>query len=142
MDTALVQPKSVCDEALGILSRLGASQNAFAREGVMALSPITGELIAQVRITSPEEVSTVVGRATQAFNAWRTVPAPRRGEFVRVLAEELRAAKDDLGRLVTLETGKIVSEGLGEVQEMIDICDFAVGLSRQLYGRTIATSKL
>ena len=62
-------------------------------------------------------MSTVVGRATQAFNAWRTVPAPRRGEFVRVLAEELRAAKDDLGRLVTLETGKIVSEGLGEVQE-------------------------
>ena len=117
MDTALVQPKSVCDEALGILSRLGAPKNAFAREGVMALSPITGELIAQVRITSPEEVSTVVGRATQAFNAWRTVPAPRRGEFVRVLAEELRAAKDDLGRLVTLETGKIVSEGVGEVQE-------------------------
>lgn len=141
MDTALVQPKSVCDEALGILSRLGAPQNAFAREGVMALSPITGELIAQVRITSPEEVSTVIGRATQAFNAWRTVPAPRRGEFVRVLAEELRAAKDDLGRLVTLETGKIVSEGLGEVQEMIDICDFAVGLSRQLYGRTIATER-
>jgi aldehyde dehydrogenase (NAD+) len=105
------------------------------------LSPITGELIAQVRITSPEEVSTVIGRATQAFNAWRTVPAPRRGEFVRVLAEELRAAKDDLGRLVTLETGKIVSEGLGEVQEMIDICDFAVGLSRQLYGRTIATER-
>ena len=102
MDTALVQPKSVCDEALGILSRLGAPQNAFAREGVMALSPITGELIAQVRITSPEEVSTIIGRATQAFNAWRTVPAPRRGEFVRVLAEELRAAKDDLGRLVTL----------------------------------------
>ena len=141
MDTALVQPKSVCDEALGILSRLGAPQNAFAREGVRAFSPITGELIAQVRITSPEEVSTIIGRATQAFNAWRTVPAPRRGEFVRVLAEELRAAKDDLGRLVTLETGKIVSEGLGEVQEMIDICDFAVGLSRQLYGRTIATER-
>jgi Aldehyde dehydrogenase family len=126
MDAALVQLTSVRDEALDILSRLGAPESAFAREGVMALSPITGELIAQVRITSPEEVSTVIGRATQAFNAWRTVPAPRRGEFVRVLAEELRAAKDDLGRLVTLETGKIVSEGLGEVQEMIDICDFAV----------------
>src|ERR1700720_4183486 len=132
MDAALVQLTSVRDEALDILSRLGAPQNAFAREGVMALSPITGELIAQVRITSPEEVSTVIGRATQAFYAWRTVPAPRRGEFVRVLAEELRAAKDDLGRLVTLD-GKIVSEGLGEVQEMIDICDFVVGLSRQLY---------
>jgi len=104
MDAALVQLTSVRDEALDILSRLGAPESAFAREGVMALSPITGELIAQVRITSPEEVSTVIGRATQAFNAWRTVPAPRRGEFVRVLAEELRAAKDDLGRLVTLET--------------------------------------
>ena len=106
-----------------------------------ASSPITGEVIAHVRVTSPEEASAIIGRAAQAFNAWRTVPAPRRGEFVRVLAEELRAAKDDLGRLVTLETGKIVSEGLGEVQEMIDICDFAVGLSRQLYGRTIATER-
>jgi aldehyde dehydrogenase (NAD+) len=77
----------------------------------------------------------------QAFDTWRKVPAPRRGEFVRILAEELRAAKDDLGRLVTLETGKIVSEGLGEVQEMIDICDFAIGLSRQLYGRTITTER-
>ena len=141
MDAALVQPTSIRGEALGILSRLGVSQSAFAREGVVALSPITGELIAQVRTTSSEEVSVVIGRAAEAFKAWRTVPAPRRGEFVRILAEELRAAKDDLGRLVTLETGKIVSEGLGEVQEMIDICDFAVGLSRQLYGRTIATER-
>jgi len=72
---------------------------------------------------------------------WRTVPAPHRGEFVRLLAEELRTAQEDLGRLVTLETGKILSEGFGEVQEMIDICDFAVGLSRQLYGRTISTER-
>src|SRR5271156_5757746 len=141
MDASLVQSTSVCDEALGILSRLGVPQSAFAGDGIMALSPITGELINYVGITSPEQVSTVIGRATQAFNAWCMVPAPRRGEFVRVLAEELRATKDDLGRLVTLETGKIVSEGLGEVQEMIDICDFAVGLSRQLYGRTIATER-
>ena len=141
MDAALVQPTSVRDEALGILSRLGVPHSAFTREGVLASSPITGELIACVPITSPEEVSAVIGRAAQAFHAWRKVPAPRRGEFVRVLAEELRATKDDLGRLVTLETGKIVSEGLGEVQEMIDICDFAVGLSRQLYGRTIATER-
>ena len=82
-----------------------------------------------------------IGRAAEAFETWRSVPPPRRGEFVRLLAEELRAAKDDLGRLVTIEAGKIVSEGLGEVQEMIDICDFAVGLSRQLYGRTIATER-
>src|SRR5215469_17489365 len=141
MDAALVPPTSVRDEALGILSLLRVPQSAFAREGVLASSPITGELIAYVRNTSPEEVSAITSRATEAFNAWRNVPAPRRGEFVRILAEELRATKDDLSRLVTLETGKIVSEGLGEVQEMIDICDFAVGLSRQLYGRTIATER-
>jgi aldehyde dehydrogenase (NAD+) len=141
MSTSSIQPAPVRDEALAILSRLEVSGSAFMREGIPATSPITGELITHVRITSSKEASAVIGRAAQAFDAWRTVPAPRRGEFVRVLAEELRAAKDDLGRLVTLETGKIVSEGLGEVQEMIDICDFAVGLSRQLYGRTIATER-
>src|SRR3974377_661322 len=141
MDAALVQPTSVRDEALGILSRLGVPQSAFAREGVLASSPITGELIAYFRNTSPKGLSAVTGRAAEAFNAWRKVPAPRRGEFVRVLAEELRAAKDDLGRLVTLETGKILSEGRGEVQEMIDICDFAVGLSRQLFCRSTGTER-
>ena len=80
-------------------------------------------------------------RAQEAFLQWRTVPAPRRGELVRLLGEELRAAKEPLARLVTLEAGKIVQEGLGEVQEMIDICDFAVGLSRQLYGLTIASER-
>ena len=79
--------------------------------------------------------------AHEAFLAWRLVPGPKRGELVRLLGEELRAAKAELGRLVTLEAGKIPSEGLGEVQEMIDICDFAVGLSRQLYGLTIATER-
>jgi aldehyde dehydrogenase (NAD+) len=141
MNVSSVQQTSVRDEALAILSRLGVPESTFAREGLPASSPITGEVITQVRITSPDEASAAIGRAARAFNAWRTIPAPRRGEFVRVLSEELRAAKDDLGRLVTLETGKIVSEGLGEVQEMIDICDFAVGLSRQLYGRTIATER-
>jgi aldehyde dehydrogenase (NAD+) len=141
MNASLVQRTSVRDEALAILSRLGTPESAFAREGLIVSSPITGELITHVRVTHPKEASALIGRAAQAFDAWRTVPAPRRGEFVRILAEELRVAKDDLGRLVTLETGKIVSEGLGEVQEMIDICDFAVGLSRQLYGRTIATER-
>jgi len=141
MNTSLVQGASVRGEALAVLARLGVPWRAFTRDGIAATSPITGELIARVKITSPEEASAVIGRAARAFDAWRTVPAPRRGELVRVLAEELRAAKDDLGALVTLETGKIVSEGLGEVQEMIDICDFAVGLSRQLYGRTIATER-
>jgi aldehyde dehydrogenase (NAD+) len=141
MSTSLVQGAAIRDEALAILSRLGVPESAFARDGLPATSPITGELITHVGITSPGEASAVIGRAAQAFDAWRTMPGPRRGELVRILAEELRAAKDDLGRLVTLETGKIVSEGLGEVQEMIDICDFAVGLSRQLYGRTIATER-
>jgi len=141
MTASLVQRSSVRDEALAILSRLRTPESAFAYKGLMVSSPITGEVITHVRITDPEEASAAISLAAQAFDAWRTVPAPRRGEFVRILAEELRAAKDDLGRLVTLETGKIVSEGLGEVQEMIDICDFAVGLSRQLYGRTIATER-
>jgi aldehyde dehydrogenase (NAD+) len=131
----------VRDEALAILSRLGVPENAFAADGLSASSPITGEVVARVAIAGPHQVRAAIGRAAAAFEAWRTVPPPRRGEFVRILAEELRAAKDDLGRLVTIEAGKIVSEGFGEVQEMIDICEFAVGLSRQLYGRTIATER-
>jgi len=83
----------------------------------------------------------IVARAKEAFAAWWQVPAPRRGELVRLLGEELRAAKADLGALVSWEAGKILSEGQGEVQEMIDICDFAVGLSRQLYGLTIASER-
>src|SRR5258708_24899217 len=141
MSTAVPHVASARDEALAILARLGVPESAFARDGLAATSPITGELIGHVKITSPSETSAVIGRAAQAFDAWRMVPPPRRGELVRILAAELRAAKQDLGRLVTLEAGKIASEGHGEVQEMIDICDFAVGLSRQLYGRTIATER-
>jgi aldehyde dehydrogenase (NAD+) len=132
---------SVRDESLAILSRLGTPESAFAASGLAVASPITGETVTHVRLTEPQEAGAAIGRAARAFATWRTVPAPRRGEFVRLLGEELRAAKADLGRLVTLEAGKIVSEGLGEVQEMVDICDFAVGLSRQLYGRTIATER-
>ncbi|HST94240.1 MAG TPA: aldehyde dehydrogenase family protein, partial [Microvirga sp.] len=134
-------PASVADEARAILARLGVPESAFASTGRPAASPITGEVIAHVRETTPDEAKAAIGRADAAFKAWRKIPAPRRGEFIRLLGEELRASKDDLGRLVTLEAGKIVSEGLGEVQEMIDICDFAVGLSRQLYGLTIATER-
>jgi aldehyde dehydrogenase (NAD+) len=134
--------KSARDEALALLATLGVPDALLsATDGIKAVSPITGELIALVRTARREDVDTLIGRSARAFEAWRSVPAPRRGELVRLLAEELRAAKDDLGRLVTLETGKILSEGRGEVQEMIDICDFAVGLSRQLYGRTIATER-
>jgi aldehyde dehydrogenase (NAD+) len=106
-----------------------------------SISPINGELLATVRTATPEQYERTVQRAYEAFQSWQTVPAPRRGEVVRQLGVALRQAKHDLGRLVTLEAGKIVAEGEGEVQEMIDICDFAVGLSRQLYGLTIASER-
>ena len=110
--------------------------------GALAVrSPIDGTVITRVAETPAAEIPAVIAGAQQAFRAWRAVPAPRRGELVRILGEELRAAKDNLGALVTLEAGKIISEGLGEVQEMIDICDFAVGLSRQLYGLTITSER-
>jgi aldehyde dehydrogenase (NAD+) len=105
---------------------------------LVSFSPIDGREIGRV---ATADAGHAAGQAMQAFLQWRSVPAPRRGELVRLLGDELRAAKEPLARLVTLETGKIVQEGLGEVQEMIDICDFAVGLSRQLYGLTIATER-
>ncbi|WP_113911890.1 aldehyde dehydrogenase family protein [Roseovarius dicentrarchi] len=110
--------------------------------GTLAVhSPVDGSQMAKLVETKAADMDTVIANANTAFRAWRQVPAPRRGELVRLLGEELRAAKDDLGALVSWEAGKIVSEGLGEVQEMIDICDFAVGLSRQLYGLTIASER-
>jgi len=142
MDTPVVQRAWVRDDALGILAKLGVDAAALSGGELAARSPITGEVIAALRPTGRAEAAAAIGRAAQAFLAWREVPAPRRGELVRLLGEELRAAKQELGRLVTIETGKILSEGFGEVQEMIDICDFAVGLSRQLYGRTIATERV
>jgi aldehyde dehydrogenase (NAD+) len=129
------------NEMLALCRKLGVAESAFAAAGLPARTPVSGAVAAHVRVDTPAEAAAVIGRAHDAFLAWRMVPAPRRGEFVRLLGEELRAAKTDLGLLVTLEAGKIVSEGLGEVQEMIDICDFAVGLSRQLYGLTIATER-
>jgi len=104
-------------------------------------SPIDGAEIGRVAFDDAASVETKIARSVTAFRAWREVPAPRRGELVRLFGEELRANKESLGRLVTLEAGKILQEGLGEVQEMIDICDFAVGLSRQLYGLTIASER-
>ncbi|HEX4792648.1 MAG TPA: aldehyde dehydrogenase family protein [Humisphaera sp.] len=104
-------------------------------------SPIDGQHLATVRSASREDVESVIGRAQDAFKIWRTVPAPVRGEFVRRLGEQLRLRKADLAALVSLEGGKILAESLGEVQEMIDICDFAVGLSRQLYGYTMPSER-
>jgi aldehyde dehydrogenase (NAD+) len=127
--------------ARAILTKLGVHADLDVAGGMAAHSPITGEVMAQLQPHTPSETGDMIGAAHDAFLKWRVIPAPRRGELVRLLGEELRAAKTDLGLLVTLEAGKIISEGLGEVQEMIDICDFAVGLSRQLYGLTIATER-
>ncbi|TPV94656.1 MAG: aldehyde dehydrogenase family protein [Myxococcales bacterium FL481] len=104
-------------------------------------SPIDGQTLGRVASDDEAQIDAKIAHAHEAYLAWRAVPAPRRGEFVRCLGEELRAHKQALGELVTLECGKITQEGLGEVQEMIDICDFAVGLSRQLYGLTIASER-
>jgi aldehyde dehydrogenase (NAD+) len=104
-------------------------------------SPIDGGEIARLKSHTPAQVAAAVGKAHEAFRVWRDVPAPKRGELIRLFGEELRAAKAALGELVTVEAGKILEEGKGEVQEMIDICDFAVGLSRQLYGLTIASER-
>ena len=106
-----------------------------------SVSPIDGKLLAKVRLATAAEYEQTIRAAQTAFAGWRVLPAPRRGEIVRQLGNALRAAKKDLGRLVTLETGKILAEGEGEVQEMVDICDFATGLSRQLYGLTIASER-
>ena len=132
---------NIRQETHEILTRLGVEPTAFTGGDLDVTSPVTGEVVASVSQCSAAEASAAIDRAHEAFLAWREVPAPQRGELVRLMGDELRAAKDDLGRLVSVEVGKIPAEGLGEVQEMIDICDFALGLSRQLYGRTIATER-
>jgi aldehyde dehydrogenase (NAD+) len=129
------------EAAARLLEALGVKRARFAAGAREVRSPITGEVIGRLKDDNPRDVGRTVERAQKAFLAWRKLPPPRRGELVRLLGEELRAAKPALGALVTLEAGKIVAEGLGEVQEMIDICDFAVGLSRQLYGLTIASER-
>ncbi len=133
--------KTVAAQASELLIELGVARNAFADGELEVRTPITGEVIARVHTTNRAEADNSIKAAHSAFLEWRKVPAPQRGELIRLLAEELRAQKNALGRLVTIETGKIVSEGLGEVQEMIDICTFAAGLSRQLCGLTIATER-
>lgn len=104
-------------------------------------SPIDGSIIAKVSTCSSEYADTVIANSKKSFNEWKTVPAPKRGELIRILGNKLRENKEALGALVTIECGKIYQEGLGEVQEMIDICDFAVGLSRQLYGKVITSER-
>ena len=127
--------------ARALLTALGVPAAAFAGGSLAARSPIDGTTTGAVHAASAAQVQQAVGDAHSAFQAWRQVPAPRRGELVRLFSDELRAHKSTLAALVTLEAGKVTSEGEGEVQEMIDICEFAVGLSRQLHGLTIASER-
>ena len=131
----------IAKETTALLERLGVDKAVLAGGSMPSYSPLTGGKVADLAPISARDAAKAIDAADEAFRQWRNVPAPRRGELVRLLGEELRASKDDLGRLVSIEAGKIPSEGLGEVQEMIDICDFAVGLSRQLYGLTIASER-
>nr|CAD6596358.1 aldehyde dehydrogenase family protein [Rhizobium sp. Khangiran2] len=124
-----------------IFSELGIKPESYTGGTLAVRSPITGREIGRLPEITATDAAATIEKAHAAFLEWRLVPAPKRGELVRLLGEELRASKEALGRLVSIEVGKITSEGLGEVQEMIDICDFAVGLSRQLYGLTIATER-
>ena len=123
------------------LGALGVASSEFSGGALRVTSPIDGAELGGVAIDDAASIDAKVAAAGKAYRAWRIVPAPRRGELIRLFAEELRANKETLGRIVTRETGKILTEGYGEVQEMIDICDFAVGLSRQLYGLTIASER-
>ncbi|MDY0271807.1 MAG: aldehyde dehydrogenase family protein [Advenella sp.] len=124
-----------------LLISLGVNISSLQEGSLPVYSPIDGASIANVTEQSSAAVSTAIDHAHAAYTQWRQVPAARRGELVRLLGEELRANKEALGKLVSIEAGKIIAEGQGEVQEMIDICDFAVGLSRQLYGLTIASER-
>jgi aldehyde dehydrogenase (NAD+) len=132
---------TLAEEARSILDSLGVAPETLRGGPLAARSAVTGETLARLAPADRAATDAAIEAAHAAFLQWRNVPAPRRGELVRLLGEELRAHKQALGRLVSIEAGKIVSEGLGEVQEMIDICEFAVGLSRQLHGLAIASER-
>src|SRR3546814_9842214 len=124
-----------------LLESMGVDPARLQGGSLAVQSPIDGAVVARLREHTADETAQAIGRAQAAFLAWRNVPAPRRGELIRLLGDELRANKQALGRLVSIEAGKILVEGEGDVQEMIDICDFALGLSRQWYGLTIASER-
>jgi aldehyde dehydrogenase (NAD+) len=124
-----------------VIDRLIPDLKKFEGKDLEVFSPIDGSLLATLRLETREECEAKVALSVKAFEAWRNVPGPRRGELIRVFGQHLRKHKEELAKLVTLECGKILEEGRGEVQEMIDICDFAVGLSRQLYGLKIASER-
>ncbi|RZQ60127.1 aldehyde dehydrogenase family protein [Amycolatopsis suaedae] len=139
MTVTLPTTQELRDRARTALDRVGVTLPDG--DGVRARTPITGEDLFPLRASTSADAEAAIAAAAEAFGTWRTTPAPVRGELVRVFGELLREHKSDLADLVTIEAGKIRSEALGEVQEMIDICDFAVGQSRQLYGRTIASER-
>lgn len=128
-------------ETASLLEHLGVRLKEAQGDELIAHTPITGEAIASIAKTSEADARESVDQAHGAFRQWRLLPAPRRAELIRVMAEELRRAKSALGRLVTIEVGKTPAEGEGEVQEMIDVCDFAVGLSRQIGGLTLPSER-
>src|ERR1700726_2260367 len=133
--------KTPLHQTAALLADFGVAADAVTNGDLPVASPIDGSPIATIRRHSRNDLDGMIATAERAFLAWREVPAPRRGELVRLFVEQLRQHKAALGRLVSIEAGKILEEGQGEVQEMIDICDFAVGLSRQLYGRVIASER-
>jgi aldehyde dehydrogenase (NAD+) len=132
---------TIQQEVQTILTDLGVPATAYTNGNLTARTPLTGEVIAQLPTISATDATKAIAQAHAAFLEWRTVPAPKRGELIRLLGEELRAEISSLGRLVTIESGKLLSEGHGEVQEMIDICTFAAGLSRQLAGLTVPSER-
>jgi aldehyde dehydrogenase (NAD+) len=132
---------TIQQEVQTILTDLGVPATAYTNGNLAARTPLTGEVIAQLPTISASDATKAIAQAHAAFLEWRTVPAPKRGELIRLLGEELRAEISSLGRLVTIESGKLLSEGHGEVQEMIDICTFAAGLSRQLAGLTVPSER-
>jgi aldehyde dehydrogenase (NAD+) len=140
MTNSMAKP-DLAAEIEALLAQLGVAPQRYRDGSLPARSAVSGKVVAWLQQSTAEQGRQSIADAHQAYLQWRLIPSPKRGELVRLFAEELRANKPALGRLVSLEVGKIVSEGLGEVQEMIDICDFAVGLSRQLYGLTIATER-
>ena len=140
--TPATKRSSLQQRTESLLQQLGVVlEDPHGRDTLEARTPLTGEVLATLPIASAEQVAETVRAAHKAFLQWREVPAPRRGELVRLLGEELRANLNLLGELVTIEAGKILSEGRGEVQEMIDICTFAAGLSRQLGGLTLPSER-
>ena len=132
-------------EALGLKKENYGSSTGLKSSGegelIESYSPVDGQLIGSVTSTTRSEYDSIINTASQAYKTWRTMPAPKRGEIVRQFGNKLRELKEPLGKLVSYEMGKSYQEGLGEVQEMIDICDFAVGLSRQIYGLTMHSER-